>query len=449
MNLLGPDGLVVYWAWYAAIGVVLSAVALSLFRNKRTADSHPQRRPSLAVMVMAVALVLRIAAVCVGPPRLSDDIWRYIHDGAALADGKNPYKTAPIDESPALRPHPPIHHLINNPDLISIYQPASQWVFAAAWRLRIEAFDALGDRTFRLCFVLIDLLLITVIMAKLRDAGRSPLWACLYAWHPLAISETAYAGHQDVIGIAPLLLAIWLVDRLRHSYDESTGAAGGDQVIRSLVTTCIAAASFAVAIAVKPIVAPLLLPMVWSLRRRPGLIVLGAITSAGVLAALYLPFVTMPGGIGGMAQTVRTFMGIWSFNGSVHPIAAAVTGELATRRLSTLAVAVTLLVATMRLDLWRTCMVFFLAAMLLSSTVHPWYLLWALAFVPICFSPAVWLFGLTITLSYAALLNVETYDLPLGLLLFEYVPVYLALVAAGLSKRYNLSHVSTRSRAGS
>jgi hypothetical protein len=41
-----------------------------------------------------------------------------------------------------------------------------------------------------------------------------------------------------------------------------------------------------------------------------------------------------------------------------------------------------------------------------STTVHPWYVLWALAFVPLVgrgmFVPAAWVLSLTVLLSYSA-----------------------------------------------
>ncbi|MEZ6189822.1 MAG: hypothetical protein R3C45_00850 [Phycisphaerales bacterium] len=44
------------------------------------------------------------------------------------------------------------------------------------------------------------MLIIAVLLAWLRDMGKSTWWAVAYAWHPLAISEVAGGEHQDVIG---------------------------------------------------------------------------------------------------------------------------------------------------------------------------------------------------------------------------------------------------------
>jgi hypothetical protein len=73
-----------------------------------------------------------------------------------------------------------------------------------------------------------------------------------------------------------------------------------------------------------------------------------------------------------------------------------------------------------------------LAALLVSSTVHPWYLLWPLALLPLRFSPATWVWSLTVPLSYVALVNPEGYHVPAWGLAAEYGPVALALVGTAL-----------------
>ena len=275
-----------------------------------------------------------------------------------------------------------------------------------------------GHRTFRFAFAVFDLIVIMLLLVQLRRVGRSCWWAALYAWHPLVVVEIASSGHQDVLGMACLLLALVLLDR--------RGGVG-----RAAWSLPAAGCALALSIGVKPLVAPLLLPVVWTLkRRRRG--AAGFITAALLtLAALYLPFIFMPGGIAGMVETIGTFMADWFFNGSAHEVLRILTGSktIADHVCGAMLLAVLILATLTTRDLWRLTIVYLLGGLLLSSTVHPWYLLWALVLVPIRFSAATWIFSLTIGWSYIALVDPD-YSLPVWLRWAEYLPVYAALLCA-------------------
>ena len=64
------------------------------------------------------------------------------------------------------------------------------------------------------------------------------------------------------------------------------------------------------------------------------------------------------------------------------------------------------------------------AYLFLSTTVHPWYLLWALSFVATHFRSTIWVYSLTISWSYAVLGSLPSYHLPIWVGVIEYLPVY-------------------------
>ena len=78
-------------------------------------------------------------------------------------------------------------------------------------------------------------------------------------------------------------------------------------------------------------------------------------------------------------------------------------------------------------SVWRIAMVYLFAAVLLSSTAHPWYLLWALALLPLRFNSALWVLSLTISWSYTVLIDANTWYLPTWVMVITYAPVYLVL----------------------
>jgi len=394
--------LIAYGSIAAAAWTPLTVLAHRLSRRR------PGWSQGLApLLILAAALGLRLLVALTTEPRLSDDIWRYVHDGRTTVElGTNPYAAPPI-ESPL--PYPG-----NNPALVTIYQPTSQLVFAG-----LAAISG-SERAFRLGFAAFDLLLIGLLLIGLRQAGRSAWWAALYAWHPLAITEVAWSGHQDVIGIAALVGALLLTVRAREAHRAAGWAIG-------------AGVCLALAIGVKPLVAPLALPLAWALRERWRLIFPAAGASLLTLAALYLPFALWQPGLGGMIETVRTFTDKWSFNASAHAGAQALLGDKhpADQLMLVLLLGI-LLVASFTCGLIRAAMVYLLAGVLLSSTAHPWYLLWALSLLPLAFSWGAWVLSLTLGLAYTAWLNPAEFEPLAWAWWLMWVPVYgVVLVEVG------------------
>ncbi|GAB4108099.1 MAG: hypothetical protein Kow00105_14150 [Phycisphaeraceae bacterium] len=374
-----------------------------------------------------MALIARLALVLTTPPMLSDDIWRYIHDGAMFSKGVNPYQYAPNEFSPEQLPVPQIAERINNPELVTIYQPVSQliyvgleraWSWCPGWW---QKYDLDHDKLFRLGFVLFDMLLIVLILVWLREAGRSAWWAVTYAWHPLAISEVAGSGHQDVIGIAFLVASLWLAWRLRQEVSERFSR------YRRLMAV-IAGVCFGLALGVKPIVLPIALVLAWMLRKKPAIILYAAIATVITLLLIYLPFLFMDGGLTRLMETGENFIRRWAFNGSVYPLMNRMIKKPWLDGLVLLILLATLCRVTQQEkdNPARPAGVYLYASLLLSSTVHPWYLLWCLALVPMWFSLSFWVFTLTVTASYAAHLY-DGYRVPGWVVVAQYIPVYALL----------------------
>lgn len=405
-------GLWAYWFSFAALWMLLSVIAWLL--HTTPTEAVRLRAASSVTLIVAIALAVRLAIMMTSNPQLSDDIWRYVHDGHSLAiENRNPYAASPQELQSPLP--------INHPQLATIYQPTSQWIFAGCALVASAMQPKLNMHpltVFRLCFLFFDLWIVFLLILKLKREQRSPWWATLYAWHPLAISEVASSSHQDVIGIAFLLTALTIVDHF---------GCVGEGRCRWYITKALAGgAAFALTVAVKPLVAPLALPIAWSLRHHARLLFLTGIMTAVVLAALYVPFAFMDGGIGRMAATVETFMTTWAFNGSLHFIVRIIIGsKLTADVLMGLLALVVLSVATFqRRNPWDISGLYLLAVLLLSSTVHPWYLLWALSFVATHFRSTIWVYSLTISWSYAVLGSFPSYHLPIWVGVIEYLPVY-------------------------
>ncbi len=415
-----------YWMEYPTAWVMLAVLLWILGRQAEVRTTG-----GVAWCIILIAFITRLIVVFGTQPVLSDDIWRYIHDGATFAQGTNPYRYAPVD-FPGGIPVPGVVDRINNPELVTIYQPTSQYVFAGLDRLWaispdvVKQWDPNHDKIFRLGFVLFDMVLIAVILAWLRDMGKSAWWAVAYAWHPLAISEVAGSGHQDVVGIAFLVLSLYLASRLIRSVNGASKPLAASHPVLCAVGAGVA---FALALAVKPIVLPIAFVLAWMLRKRPTLIAWAAGATILTGVALYLPFILMDGGLAGMIDTGRMFVDKWAFNGLLYDLFVTyIAGKPWADRAAMLTLLIVLIVSKLRepTNPARPASAFLFASLLVSSTVHPWYLLWALALMPMGFSLAFWVFSLTVAASYAAHLY-EGYRVPPWVVIGEYLPVYAVL----------------------
>jgi hypothetical protein len=419
-----------YLAGFTVLWAVLTVVAV--FLRRREDQAVTSGHGLAALIILSVAILARVIVLMATSPILSDDMWRYLHDGATLSEHRNPYDRSPA-KVPVRLGTPALFKLKATPhaDLVTIYQPLSQWIFRGGYNAYVALFDynsnwdPIGDRSMRCIFIAFDLLIILLLLRRLRQEQRSLWWAVLYAWHPLAISEVAGSGHQDVIGMTMIVGALMFADPKRASQGRGL----------------LAGAALAGAIAVKPLAAPLGVVFAWTLRRKISAVLSGFMGTVLALAAAYIPFIIWEPGLDGMLNTVRRFVGAWEFNSSIHAVLThswwqgmgALMAKPNADTLMVISLGVIVLVClAKRFDAWRTAMVFFFAGLLLSTTAHPWYLLWALVLLPLRFNWALWVWSLTISWSYLVLRDAQAWDLPVWVGTIEYLPVYLILLASAV-----------------
>ncbi len=401
----------------------------------------PGGGPRPVLIVIGVAVAARVIVLVAGEPALSDDVHRYAFDGGNLAHGVNPYTVRPQDrlDDPAFAERwsgeADLLPRMNNLDMTTIYLPTSQWVFAAT--------PSSSTRVYRVVFTAFDVAVIALILVALARAGRSPWWAALYAWHPLPLAEIAGSGHQESLGVLLLVGMLLAADRFPRRVWAWTGL-------------------LAAAVLVKPVVLPVAAFVLRTQRWRAW--VLSLAVGAVVCTTLAAPLLFTDGGepIRQLMETADRFRLKWAHFGSVYePLLWSIEAvrpdwnndrqEILARRICTALVAAVFLGLWWRgpLSLWGRTRLLLLAMVLLSPTAHPWYMLWALAMVPMVPGAATWIASLTLSWGYVAWAHVAR-DGTVGwgvspwIMLGAYAPIY-AMLALLLYRRCKSRESSTRS----
>lgn len=332
-------------AWCAAAGVITRS-ALSMR------------------VVVAVALVLRCAAFA-SQLELSGDVHRYVFEGLTTLSGRSPYGYSPnAPELEDLRARfPVLSASVNHPHVPAAYPPVVQAIGAAAATIADEPAGARSVLALRVAFALADVALIFVLASLLRRRGLDPRLALVWGWSPLVAFEFAGSGHFDSAGILALVAAL-------HAGPASAGIA-----------------AFAAAVLVKYV--PL---AAWPSFAR-GAFWKRSLVLVALCAASAVPFLFLEGAERGFFRGLSEYGFRWESTSLVHRfveqafVGRYVYDESSTdpRRLARL-VELVLWASAIAWAAWRVrdpivgARIGLGAWIVLSPTLHPWYVAWLVPF---------------------------------------------------------------------
>src|SRR5262249_45984816 len=197
----------------------------------------------------------------------------------------------------------------------------------------------------------------------------------LLAWNPLVIIESYGSGHLDLVAASLLLVTFALLEARRPI---ASGAA------------------FALVTLIK--YTPLLL-VPCLVRKRETLVLAVAVV---VAIALYFPFLAA----GPALWTgLRIYLNHWDFNGSLYPILRAwIANDRTVRILLAGALGIATLAISFRAkSVPAAATGLWIAYLVASPTVFPWYMVPLVALAPLCPNPAVLVFSGLVAFSYALL----------------------------------------------
>jgi alpha-1,6-mannosyltransferase len=355
-------------------------------------------RPSLA-MIWVIAVLMRLILLG-SPDGLSTDVYRYAWDAHLTSLGVNPYTYAV--NSAALDAYTvPLRSLVDHAWMASPYLPAAQAWFAAA-----DLLAPLNLFAFRLAAVLCDLGSGLLVMLLLRQSGLPGRWVLLYLWNPLVAVEFSVSAHLDAWMLLLTLSAFWFLIRAETKLSHARRNA-------------LLSAAFLGAATLTKGLPVLLAPLFLRRWRWSGLAVYGAVVIGGCL-----PFAAQAGwGLSGTLDgqglfgAVRIYMSQWNYNSGLYhwletwltgyhsaggvPLEAAYLPAIQfSRGLSTLLIGLGGLAAGVlawradvaeagfkyrSLKLMRLASLPIGAYLLFTHTIHPWYVILILPFVPFLF----------------------------------------------------------------
>ena len=358
-----------------------------------------EKRPHLInwQLIWGVAIVARLMLLFT-TPTLSDDVYRYLWDGHIANSGVSPY-ALPID-SADLDPYAvPVRDLANNTWMASPYMPAAQWVFRA-----LNGMVGTSPLSLQIIMVVFDLGAAFFIAKLLAAAGHPSNRIMLYLWNPLVIVEVAHSAHVDAWMVLLMLAGVWFafkpVPSARDSLTDSMPAVDLHHQASSPYNWLFSPILMALATLTK-ILPVLILPVLfwrWSWRQRIlyGLLSLGLLVPAGLRAGWGL---TGPLDGTGLFGALRIYNGLWKFNSGIffwvtrwlnHGDGYTPSPADSQFKTITLVIVVIMLLtvwwlAYQRRDLkhsLRLMSIPLACYLLLTPTVHPWYALILLVFVP-------------------------------------------------------------------
>lgn len=212
--------------------ITLFAVAQAAYLVAVATAVRLSSSPSLIAWIFGASFLFRMI-LWPSTPIQEIDIYRYLWDGAVLAEGISPFRYAPDEIKLAAASQvsdPGLHKLIKLREddqplgeilnrihygqLPTVYPPVSQVIFAVG-ALVVPAGASLTARmsVMKLGFLAFDFGTLWLLVQLLRHLALPVGWSVAYGWCPLVMKEFANSGHLDAIAVFFTTLGISLIVR--------------------------------------------------------------------------------------------------------------------------------------------------------------------------------------------------------------------------------------------
>lgn len=183
---------------YIALSLCLTLLSVIVWR---TQIILPQ-----SVLILSVVLCLCLAPLS---PYTSNDVQRYMWDGAVFLSGFDPYVTSPNDSLVShlreIWPTPEEHA-----QYPTLYPPGGLTLFALC---------AMGGPIYGLWIwkgmVTLAVISTLILMYKLLDYRNALKYFSLVGFSPLLLFEAQVGGHLDIFSVLGIVAALWCIEKDR------------------------------------------------------------------------------------------------------------------------------------------------------------------------------------------------------------------------------------------
>ena len=310
--------------------------------------------------IVTWAVVFRILFL-LSFPVLSDDIYRFIWDGYLLNAGINPFSHLPAFyleneiQIPGITTE--LYKLLNSPTYYTVYPPLAQFIFwIATWAGEAPHTGAIVIRVFIIAAEVASLQLMMYLLRVYRLPARNVL---IYALNPLVIIELTGNLHFEAFMILFLLLAMFC-----------------------LVSNRVVRAGMFMAASVASKLIPLMLLPLFIKRLKFKKLVYFYLSTGAFIILFFLPLLSNEF-LTGMSDSIGLYFQKFEFNASIYyllrEVGFLITGyntiAVIGKMLPIVVVAgIVLLTVFNRQSTWHAMLWSLTLYLLLSTTVHPWYI---------------------------------------------------------------------------
>ncbi len=353
---------------------------------------------------------------CLAFPALSDDLYRFVWDGSLILEGVSPYLATPTAffAEHVSMPYEALYPKLNSANYFSVYPPVIQFFSAFAALVANDIY--LSSLVIKLPLLLAEIATIWMLPGLLLRMKISPKYSALYFLNPLIIVDALANAHFEVLVVFFLLLAL-----------------------HQLQLKQIGSSAIALGLAVGTKLLPLIFfPFLLKAMAAPQRLKFATVFVMSCVILLS-PFLFTEN-LAGMFNSLQLYYQRFEFNASIYYILRGIVGSVLGYN-PIAYVGPLLAVVQILLLLWvwlkqdglsikaaiRSMLIANTIFLLLSTTVHPWYLvpLIALGIFSRSVYPLVW--SGVIILSYTAYRQ-ETYEELLWITAVEYLVLIIALV---------------------
>ncbi len=308
-----------------------------------------------AVILGIIARVMLVFSF----PNLSDDVYRFIWDGRLILQGMNPYSMLPSEvlSLNISRLDPELYSKLNSPDYYSVYPPVAQLIYSLGALADSWYWSSVIMKITLLVAEICSIFLIIRILNRLKLPSRNVL---IYALNPLILVELMANMHFEGVMICFLLLALYfLLDKKMLN--------AGIWLAMSIGTKLL----------------PLMFaPLIWKYTKHNKLLFISCFTTTFIL---FIPVISSIE-ITNFLRSIDLYFGKFEFNGGIYyllrEIGRFISGYNLIRYIGPLMGIVTLIVLYKKYQkqnqsyelLLHSLFTVFTVYILLTTTLHPWYL---------------------------------------------------------------------------